>query len=384
MRTALTAESRPLNGCLLQSGTDGGLTAAPAQTNRWAILICSDWMHLMTDSNIKPLPPPHKVRHDEVFRALLEDTGRAATLIRETLPSNLAARMTDTPPRLVDATFIDEQSRMTQSDRLFEIELEGNTPALVYTLLEHKSAPDAGTPLQLLGYMVRIWKRYAGGKADRLRALPPIIPMVYYHGAAAWHIPDAFADMVQADDDTKPFVPEFRYLLRDLGEGPVETLSSDKVVRAVLTALRFALRADEAGTDILKTILSGIENNQQVLIHVVLRYIVERYEITQPEVQAALTATNTDGENLMSSLADIWMEQGEARGEARGKALGIEEGEARGKAHTLARLVRLKFGPFNQSIQKRIDQADVAQLDQWTDLVLVATTLEDIFGVVQH
>ena len=228
--------------------------------------------------------------------------------------------------------------------------------------------------------MVRIWKRYAGGKADRLRALPPIIPMVYYHGAAAWHIPDAFADMVQADDDTMPFVPEFRYLLRDLGEGPVETLSSDKVVRAVLTALRFALRADEAGTDILKIILSGLENNQQVLIHVVLRYIVERYEITQPEVQAALTATNTDGDNLMSSLADIWMEQGEARG----KALGIEEGEARGKAHTLARLVSLSFGPLSHSVQERIDHADVEQLDQWTDLVLNATSLEDIFGTVQH
>ena len=151
-----------------------------------------------------------------------------------------------------------------------------------------------------------------------------------------------------------------------------------------------------------KAVISYVsdKNNQQVLIHVVLRYIVERYEITQPEVQAALTATNTDGDNLMSSLADIWMEQGEARGEARGKALGIEEGEARGKAvgieegivrgeargkaHTLARLVSLSFGPLSHSVQERIDHADVAQLDQWTDLVLNATSLEDIFGETRH
>ena len=70
---------------------------------------------------------------------------------------------------------------------------KSNDPAFVYVLAEHKSTPDIGLPLQLAGYMVEIWKRYAGGRAGKLRALPPIIPIVCYHGAANWIVPDGIA-----------------------------------------------------------------------------------------------------------------------------------------------------------------------------------------------
>lgn len=52
------------------------------------------------------------------------------------------------------------------------------------------------TPLQLLSYMVRIWDRHAQGKADRLRALPPILPIVVYHGEARWTVADTLLDCV--------------------------------------------------------------------------------------------------------------------------------------------------------------------------------------------
>ncbi len=47
----------------------------------------------------------------------------------------------------------------------------------VCVLLEHKSQVDAATPLQLLGYMVNIWRREIGGGGNRL---PVIIPLVFY------------------------------------------------------------------------------------------------------------------------------------------------------------------------------------------------------------
>ena len=73
------------------------------------------------------------------------------------------------PIRLVDASFVDAVLHQSHSDRLFEARLKDGGTAFVYVLLEHKAAPDPGTPLQMLGYMVRIWQRYAEDRASRLR-----------------------------------------------------------------------------------------------------------------------------------------------------------------------------------------------------------------------
>ena len=50
--------------------------------------------------------------------------------------------------------------------------------ALFRLLLEHKSAPVPRTPLQLLGYKVRIWERHAGTDGRKLRRLPQNFPLV--------------------------------------------------------------------------------------------------------------------------------------------------------------------------------------------------------------
>lgn len=321
----------------------------------------------MTDT---PKTPERKVGHDEVFRALVETSEHAAILIRETLPPALAARMADTPPELLDGTYIDESSRLSQSDRLFRIALTDGSPALVYTLLEHKSEPDPGTPLQLLHYMVRIWRRYAEDKAERLRALPPIVPMVYYHGASRWTVPEGFADIVQADEDTAPFVPAFRYLLRDLGVGPIEALSTDPKVRAALAALRLVLRSKGLTQDNLELILSVIDG-PETLKWVILRYVSDRFDVTETVFRAALDAAGVE-EEIMGTLAEKWIEEGEARGVAKGLA--------EGKAHTLTRLLRLRFGELPETVPARIASASLDELERWTDHILTAADLDDVFG----
>ncbi len=284
----------------------------------------------------KPKALP-KVSHDALFRALLENPGQATTLLRDYLPKAFAARMVDKPAKLVDGTYVDKDSRMTQSDRLFEVKLNNGSPALIYALLEHKSTLDAGTPLQLLGYMVRIWTRYAGHKPARLRKLPVILPMVFYHGRAPWTVPQVFGEMVQSDKDSAPFVPSFRYILHDLADEP---LSGDAPVRSILTALRYVQRNNEVSHAILTTILRGLPDGSD-LEQVAFRYIVERYTVLPDDVRVALDDAKQDGgKALMDTVAEAWKKQAEAEGEAKGlaagEALGREkgllEGEARGKA----------------------------------------------------
>ncbi len=89
-----------------------------------------------------------------------------------------------------------------------------------------RPAPDPGTPLQLLGNMVRIWRRYAGAQAAKLRALPPIIPLVIYHGATRWDVATSVLDCIAGDADLLAEQGAFRYHLRDLGPVPYEHRSA--------------------------------------------------------------------------------------------------------------------------------------------------------------
>ena len=68
----------------------------------------------------------------------------------------------------------------------------------------------------------------------------------------------------------------------------------------------------------------------------------------------------------------------------QGKLEGVLEGEARGRAETLLRLLRHRHGALPQSIVDRVYAAGNDDLDQWTDAVLDAPSLDAIFGPSKH
>ena len=84
---------------------------------------------------------------------------------------------------------MDETLRHECTDLLFRVELTTGEAAFLFILLEHKSRSEPQAILQLAGYMVQIWKRYAQGSAERLRSLPPIIPILLHYGASRWRNP---------------------------------------------------------------------------------------------------------------------------------------------------------------------------------------------------
>ena len=155
---------------------------------------------------------------DALFRALLEDTTRAATLIRDYLPEKLADFLSDEPVQLIDGSFVDEDLRTSQSDRLFKLRLKDGRPIFIYTLLEHKNTVDAGTSLQIMGCMQRIWQHYAGDDVKRLQALPMIIPLVFYHGLARWTAPLSVFETIDAPEALRPDVHSLSYTLHNLAE----------------------------------------------------------------------------------------------------------------------------------------------------------------------
>ncbi len=335
---------------------------------------------------------PVKPTHDALFRAIIDDKDRAAALLRDYLPERISAQMADTPPKRVAGSFIDEDAHLKHSDGLFEITLKGGRPALAYVLLEHKSVSEPATPLQILGYMLRIWLRYGDGQAARLRALPVIVPLVFYHGSHSWNVPRVFGEMFDAGGDMARYVPSFTYEVHDLGNIPMEELSHDPDVMAGLAVLKFVKHRSDMTHEHLEEILRPLSFKTN-FAGIVLRYFVARYEWTQLDMEAALDGIDDEGgKALMGTLAETWKKEGEARGEARGEAKGLAagealgrekglaEGEARGEAKLLMHLLVKRFGPLPEPVIAQIAAGSIDDLDRWVDRVLDAADLAAVFG----
>ncbi len=54
-------------------------------------------------------------------------------------------------------SFIDKDLKDYYSDILYRVDF-GDTPGYIYFLFEHKSSPDQDIHLQVLEYMVKIWR----------------------------------------------------------------------------------------------------------------------------------------------------------------------------------------------------------------------------------
>jgi predicted transposase YdaD len=193
------------------------------------------------------------ISHDSLFRALIDDVGRAGVLIRDYLPEIISSRLAEESPVLLDGTFIDPALKASQSDRLFSIALRDGGWALLYILFEHKSAPDPFIILQLLGYRREIWRRYAGTSAGKVLSLPLIIPLVFYHGRQEWKVPLSITECIDADQELREFMSDMGYVLCDLGHIPDGELASSAEVCAGLLPLKHVYR----GTD-PEVLLAGL------------------------------------------------------------------------------------------------------------------------------
>jgi predicted transposase/invertase (TIGR01784 family) len=147
--------------------------------------------------------------HDKLFKQLLGEPENAASFLADNLASEIASHLDLTTLQVVQVSFIDTQFIQSEADLLFSVTIDGR-PGYAYFLFEHQSSPDGFMLLRLIGYMVRVWKRFHAEKPEWDR-LPAIIPMVLFHCPKGWQGPLSFQDLVHIPAESfAPYTPAFQ------------------------------------------------------------------------------------------------------------------------------------------------------------------------------
>ena len=232
--------------------------------------------------------------------------------------------------------------------------------------------------------MVRIWTRHADGRAERLRALPPIVPMVFYHGLSRWDVPLSIFDAMDVDEEIRPFAHSLAHLLHDIGRTETNALSRLPELRAVLAALKYALRSANIDPVTLEDIFKDLPPDTSLEI-TVMSYIMLRYEIREALFEEALRKARPERwRHLMGTIAEAYVERGRNEGLATGRAQGMEQGMAKGEAKVLVRLLERRFGALPAVARERISGAGIPALYVWLDRVIDASALNAVFESDRH
>nr|VFJ46881.1 MAG: conserved hypothetical protein (putative transposase or invertase) [Candidatus Kentron sp. DK] len=240
------------------------------------------------------IPQPH----DRFLKKMLSQPERAGALLWEHLPTAISRFLSDKPPERVPDSFVEKGFREHFSDRLFQVETIHGKTALLYVLIEHKSAPDNKVGWQLLKYMIEIlkdWEKRNPGW-DRL---PAVVPLVFYHGATEWKIPNEFLHLVDAESGWEEYLLNFRFPVLDLGIIPDAKLSEDKRLRPWLVAMKYATRKDQqqAALEILIPSLQGAPEDLYAIIH----YLIRVYRYDEPTIRKIIRDVHPEEEEKMMS-----------------------------------------------------------------------------------
>jgi len=266
--------------------------------------------------------------HDRFFKKVFSRPDVAQDFVHHYLPSEIVAQLELPTMQMVKDSFVDQELREHFSDLLYQVNHKGGREAYIYVLFEHKSYPEPLTAFQLLRYLVRIWERSL--KQSKTSQLPFIIPLVVYHGSAAWRVDSSFRALFAECPTFAPFIPDFRYRLCDLSGYSDEEIKGKVTLRVALLILKhiFDRELGERLPGIL-TLLQGLANTRSGLEHLatVLRYVSSAAsQVSEKELHKAVEkAFPQTGGALMATIAEQWINQGIKQGMKRGMKQGISQ-----------------------------------------------------------
>lgn len=299
--------------------------------------------------------------HDHFFRESFQKPEIIRSFLHEYLPPAMLEQLDLSTLDLQSDTHIDENLRQHQTDLLYKISTKASTPLYLYLLFEHKSHPDRWVTLQLLRYMVNRWHEQENkGTGDYL---PPIIPLVIYHGEKKWEIATGFHALFDSlSPDLSTYTPQFKYQLYDFSHTSDVEIKGELMLRAYLEVVRaiFDPALREKLPALIKLVFR-LENQQTGLeyIYTILYYMSRATEkIDMNTMRTVLHQQGEKGEQLMSTIAQELMQ----RGRVEGRAEGIRE--------NIVHLLERKFGAIPSALSEQINQQNVSTLQMLFDVAL--------------
>lgn len=183
--------------------------------------------------------------HDKLFKAVFSEPANAVVHFESFLPAEITAALDMARAQHMPGSFVDEALSERHTDLLYRIPWRQDSDTedreiLLYVIFEHQSTIDPMMAFRMTAYSVRVWE-YWLQEHPGSKLLPPILPLVLYHGEQDWTAATELRELFDlkgveptAEDALIPFLPKLQIIVDEVGSIPDEMLPGRGVVRLTL------------------------------------------------------------------------------------------------------------------------------------------------------
>jgi predicted transposase/invertase (TIGR01784 family) len=257
--------------------------------------------------------------HDGLFQAFFDEIEVAESFIKEYLPPEIVKDLDFSTLTLFKDSFVDSKFSRCYTDVLYHICLKNN-PAYLYFLFEHKSWEPNFPGLQLLKNMANIWETHLD-QHKGTKKLPPIIPLLIYHGAKEWAVNTNFISMFEIKGSLEKYIPAFNFELYDVSHMPDKAIKGELALRILLTTIKyiFSPELDLKVEDIFRMVQDLADKDKATeYLEMLLRYFSYNAEnIKVDNFRERVTKVLEKGGAVMATLAQQWFAEGEEKTKLR-------------------------------------------------------------------
>ena len=322
--------------------------------------------------------------HDTLFKRTLGDKEVAKDFLENYLPDNILKEVDLTTINIAKDSFVDKELEESFSDILYNVNIN-ERDGYIYLLFEHKSYLDKMTPVQLLGYITDIWELHANqSKEDKL---PPIIPILIYHGNESWRFGDQLIELIDdISESISDYIPNYKYLVYDFSGYSDSEIKGEIKLRLFLKLLSHIFADNfEKGLKEVLPLMNKLKKKSTGMeyIETVIKYILNvGEEISLDELNKKAKNISSEGSEFIMTIAEKLIEEGKEVGREEGREEGRKEGREEGKKEAMREMVIKflinKFKKVPDNYKKQIKELDIEELEVIADKIVDMKDLSEL------
>jgi predicted transposase/invertase (TIGR01784 family) len=268
--------------------------------------------------------------HDCFVRTMMQRKEAASGFFKQYIPISIYQQLDFKSLEVVKDSFVDKELSRHYSDILYKIDLAGKE-SFIYLLIEHKSYVDRLIAFQILRNMVKIWELYLK-QHRRAKKLPVILPLALYHGKFRWNLENRFRVLFDEIKFSGSYIPDYSFEVIDISHMPDENIRGEILVRTFLLLLKY-IKSDKLTESLpgILELMNSIYSSRSPgdYIEIFLRYLFTNVGADKKEeVVQQIENSMKSGGDIMISIADELIREGELKGELKGKLEGkLEDAE---------------------------------------------------------